>query len=655
MLHLQHQVCGISALSRSACITECAMSNLVTASVTQANLAPSVDAARVLPTVLSFDLAKRVRPVVNESATLLAETTRVVRTVLVVDVVESVRLIQEDEEGTIQRWRSFVDHVVHRLLPSYEGRMVKSLGDGMMLEFPHVHGAMAAAFAIQEASASAEVNVPENRRSRLRIGIHVSPLVVDEHDIYGHGVNLAARLTTLAGPDEIVVSADVRDQLTPTLDADIEDLGECYVKHVQQPVRAFRVGAPGEQPVIERGNLAEDLRATIAVIPFRPRALRATDDVLGQLLADEVISALSHSPEVNVISRLSTAAFQGREVKLDDVSTYLRADYVVSGSYHVDNDRVTLKADMAETRSMQVVWSQTLKGSVNGIVTGDDPLASRLVSEACAAMMIRELQRSQGKAAQSLQNHTLLLSSIALMHRISPLAFQRSQQLLQVLIDRTPRLATPYAWLAKWHVLRVTQGWSNDTQTDGKAALDNTKRALDRDATSSLAMTVQGQVNTYILKRLDVAEQLYAQALQSNPNDSLAWLLKGTLHAFRDEGKEAVRHTKRALKLSPLDPLKYYFDSLAATAALAAGNNQRALSLARDSLRLNRTHGSTLRVMIVALWQLGRQREASEVVSELLRLDPAFRVSTFLESSPSAEFEIGKRVAHALESAGVPV
>ncbi len=622
--------------------------------MTQANLAPSVDTTRVLPTVLGLDLVKRVRPVVNEIAPLLAETTRVVRTVLVVDVVESVRLIQADEEGTIQRWRSFVDHVVHQLLPSYEGRMVKSLGDGMMLEFPHVHSAIATAFAIQDASASAEANVPQDHRLRLRIGIHVSPLIADQYDVYGHGVNLAARLTTLAGPDEIVVSADVRDQLTPALDAEIEDLGECYVKHIEQPVRAFRVGAPGAQPVIERGTLAEDLRATIAVIPFRPRALQATDDVLGQLLADEVISALSHSSEVNVISRLSTTAFQGREIKLDDVSTYLRADYVVSGSYHVDNDRVTLKADMAETRSMQVVWSQTLKGSVNGIVTGEDPLASRLVSEACAAMMVRELQRSQGKAAQSLQNHTLLLSSIALMHRISPLAFQRSQQLLQVLIDRTPRLAAPYAWLAKWHVLRVTQGWSNDTQVDGKAALDNTKRALDRDATSSLAMTVQGQVNTYILKRLDVAEQLYAQALQSNPNDSLAWLLKGTLHAFRDEGKEAVRHTKRALKLSPLDPLKYYFDSLAATAALSAGQYQRALQLAERSLRLNRTHTSTLRAMITALWNLGRTAEAQAVASDLLRIDPDFKVQTFMERSPTAPYALGKTVASALEGAGIP-
>ena len=204
-------------------------------------------------------------------------------------------------------------------------------------------------------------------------------------------------------------------------------------------------------------------------------------------------------------------------------------------------------------------------------------------------------------------------------------------------------------------VLRVTQGWSADAQADGKAALDNTKRALDRDATLSLAMTVEGQVNTYILKRLDIAEQFYAQALQSNPNDSLAWLLKGTLHAFRDEGKEAVRHTRHALRLSPLDPLKYYFDSLASTAALSAGQYQRSLQLAERSFRMNRTHGSTLRAMITALWNLGREEEAKTCAIELLKLEPNFRISTFMERSPAAGYAIGNAAAVALEGAGVPL
>jgi adenylate cyclase len=622
--------------------------------VTQANLVSAVEAVRILPAAIGIDLVKRTRAVVNESVSLLAETTRVVRTVLVVDIVESVRIMQENEEGTVQRWRAFVDHVVHRVLPQHEGRMVKSLGDGMMLEFPRVHSAIATAFALQEASAIAEEGVPREHRLRLRIGIHVSPLIVDQYDVYGHGVNLAARLTTLAGPDEIVVSADVRDQLTPALDADIEDLGECYVKHVQQPVRAFRVGMPGEHPVIEPGAMVDDLRATIAVIPFAARSAQPEHEILGQILADDVISALSQSTEINVVSRLSTTMFREREVGLEQMGRYLNADYIVSGSYTVLGDRLSLRTELAETRTKQVVWAKTLKGNVKGVIVGNDELAGKLVAATSAALLMRELQRSLGKALPTLESHTLLLSSIALMHRISPLASQRAQQMLQALIDRTPRLAAPYAWLAKWHVLRVTQGWADDPQADGKLALDNTKRALDRDATLSLAMTVEGQVNTYILKRLDIAEDRYEAALRENPNDSLAWLLKGTLHAFRDEGKEAVRHTKRALKLSPLDPLKYYFDSLAATAALSAGQYPRALKLAQGSLRLNRTHGSTLRALVTAFWQLGREDEARATVSDLLRIDPAFKVSTFLERSPTAPYKLGKTVAFALKSAGVP-
>ena len=227
--------------------------------------------------------------------------------------------------------------------------------------------------------------------------------------------------------------------------------------------------------------------------------------------------------------------------------------------------------------------------------------------------------------------------------------------MLQALIERTPRLASPYAWLAKWHVLRVTQGWSDDAQADGKAALDNTKRALDRDATSSLAMTVEGQVNTYILKRLDVAEQTVCAGAAVNPNDSLAWLLKGTLHAFRDEGKEAVRHTRHALKLSPLDPLKYYFDSLAATAALSAGDDARALQLAARSLRLNRTHASTLRVLITTLCRLGRSKTRVDMWRSCCSTRPGFSVGRFIERSPGAPYRLGHAVASALADAGVPI
>jgi adenylate cyclase len=577
------------------------------------------------------------------------------RTVLVADVVEYTRLMQVDESGTVRRWQAFVDELVEHLLPRTGGRLLKSLGDGLMLDFTEVQQAPVCALAMQAAMAERNRAVPHDLQLWLRIGVHVGPVIAGRHDVYGHGLNLAARLMTLAGPGEIVVSADVRDHLTPELDADLEDLGECYVKHIRQPVRVFRVGPPGSAPLIDQTDLADDLRSTIAVIPFTSREPGPDHAILGQVIADEVISALSRSLEINVVSRLSTSSLQGRDLSLEAIRGCLNVDYVISGSFRVEGDRLNLRAELADVRSGQVAWAGSLRGGVKAAMAGDDALSSRLVSDACTALMVREMQRAQGQAPQTLENRTLMLASIALMHRISLQAFQRAHQMLSTLTDRAPRFAAPHAWLAKWHVLRVTQGWSTDPRADGMAALDCTKRALDRDADSSLAMTIDGQVHTHILKRLDVAEQQYARALQSNPSDALAWLLKGTLHAFRDEPREAVRHTRRALRLSPLDPLRYYFDAHAAGAAVAAEDYRRAEVLARHSLRLNRTHGSTLRILVAALWYLDRPEEARAAAKELMRLEPAFSVSGFLGRSPSAGFENGKRVARALGEAGVPL
>jgi len=203
-------------------------------------------------------------------------------------------------------------------------------------------------------------------------------------------------------------------------------------------------------------------------------------------------------------------------------------------------------------------------------------------------------------------------------------------------------------------VMRVWQGWSDDPQQDARRALDDTKRALDVDPRCSLALAIDGLVHTNLLKRLDVAADRYQQAIDANPNDSLAWLLKGTLHAFKGEGGLAVAGTTRALRLSPLDPVRYYYDSLAAAAALSADDYEGAIELARRSLRANRTHSSTLRALAVAQWQAGRAEEARATVAELMRLEPTLTVSNWIARSPTTGYETGRVWSTALRMAGVP-
>jgi len=580
----------------------------------------------------------------------------VVRTVLFVDMVESVRLMQENESDLVRRWRQFIAAAERDILPPHGGRLVKSHGDGMLLEFGGALRATKAAFALQRAVAGVNVDVRPSQQILLRMGMHCGQLIADHHDVYGTGVNLASRLTGLAGPGEIVVSADLRDQLAPALDADVEDLGACYLKHLHEPVRAYRVGPPGPQPVIEPGTTwMPQLRPTIAVIPFVERAAPPEHQVVGEVLADEIIATLSRSSELDVISRLSTTVFRGRDTSIDEVSRYLTSNYVLSGAYRRVGRRLRLNVELASSGSSTIVWSDSLEGNAHGLMSGKDGVVSHIVAGVGMAIMNRELQRAQSQPLPTLESYTLLMGAIALMHRLSRHDFDRSRQLLQTLTERAPRQAIPWAWMARWHVLRVQQGWSEDITVDAQLALDCVRRALNADPQCTLALVNSGFVHTNLLKKFDVAEELYARALQINPNEAMAWLLKGTLHAFKGEGDLAVEHTERSLKLSPLDPHRYFYDSLAATAALAAGRYERAIELARRSLRANRTHTSTFRALAISQWQLGLQDDARSTVNELLRLDPGLTITQYRERHPSGGYETGRIWSSALLGAGVPL
>jgi adenylate cyclase len=560
------------------------------------------------------------------------------------------------------RWQDMVDEVASNVLPLHGGRVLKSMQRGVLLGFPRVPHATKAAFEIQRACDKANSNAPSAHPLLLRMGMQVGELIGEEQEVYGGDVNLAARLTTLAGPGEIVVSAGVRDQLTPVLDADVEDLGDCYVKPLTHPVRAYRVGPPGPRPVIEPTGTAGELQPTLAVIPFRARGGEAEHQILGEVIVDHVISALSRTKDMHVISRLSTTAFRGREASLQEIGGLLHANYVVSGAYHVLGTRLSLIAELAEAKSGRVVWVDDVRGDVRSVIDGKSDAIDRLVAKIGAAVTARELERAQIQPLPTLESYTLLMGSIALMHRLSRHDFDRARALLETLIERAPRRAIPHAWLAKWHVLRVWQGWSSgarqqlpgEYKKEAQVALDCTKRALDSDPSCSLALAIDGFVHTNLLKQLDVAGDRYELALSVNPNDSLAYLLRGTLSAFKGDGAKAVRDTQRALRLSPLDPHRYFYDSLAATAALSAGRYDRAIELAQRSLRSNRMHTSTLRAMAIAQWLSGRHDDARQTVGELLKIEPTLTVHNYLSRHPAAEFDTGRAWANALGEAGVP-
>lgn len=393
---------------------------------------------------------------------------------------------------------------------------------------------------------------------------------------------------------------------------------------------------------------------TITILPFKVIFGDDQHRVLGDWLAEEVCRSLSRSNLLAVISHLSSRALAAKTIEIKSVRDTLKADYCVTGSLRVSGNVILIDADFIDTCSGRILWTRQFSGSLadflsqaaDGIATIVQSIGQSVADEALAYVRDRELV--------DIEDHRLLIAGVRLMHRPTLREFARSRELIDEALRRSPASAEIHAWLGKWHVLSVFNGWSTDPQRDTKNAVGCTARALDLDPENAFCLTIDGFAHNNLLRRLDIAETRYEKALSRNPNEALSWLLKGALHAFKDEGQSAVSAADTARRLSPIDPFQYYFESLSATAYLSTGNYGKALDLADRSLSRNNRHLSTLRAKITALHFLGRDTEAKTVGAELIRRQPDFTVAGYLRTHPAADHVLGRDVAQALNAAGIP-
>jgi adenylate cyclase len=598
--------------------------------------------------------------------------------VLLVDLVESVRLMQEHEASAVRRWADFIRVVVTTILPRHRGILVKSLGDGLLARFETVPAAADAAAEMHKTLAAQNLVLPEDQHFQLRAGINAAMAWSDGLDIYGTGVNLAARLATLAGPGETIASASAheqlaaalaslanpgetigsaaaRDELTHGVDASCEDLGLCVLKHFDQPVRAYRVGPASPLPSLtSRRDYGTAMQPTIAVIPFSARSDTPALFDVGNLIADSVIWRLSKAADLKVISRLSTAVFRGRANDIGEVSAHLGATYVLGGAYVVNAGQIMVTAELSEARNKQVVWTDQLNGEIGDLLRPESELADRVAKGVHFAILDAEVEHILTQPLPTLESYSLLLGSIKLMHRSSRDEFRQTRRILDELINRHGRIAAPRAWLGNWYILQVTRGWSEDRTREAAEALSTTHAALDRDPSDALALATEGFVYCHLLKDLDTARKRCNEAVNANPSHALGWLYLGTVNAFKGEGEAAVEATRRAMELSPLDPMRYYFESLGATAELSAQNYENAERLARSSLVLHRMHPSTWRALTISLVSQGRMDEAREALAKLRQLEPQLTAERYLARMPNAELETGREWARCLAMAGLP-
>lgn len=452
------------------------------------------------------------------------------------------------------------------------------------------------------------------------------------------------------------VKINIRDQESDRLNADSPVTGSAGLE-ISVPQQTLSESSNHLSDELSPGTGAltgSGLRPIVAVIPPILHTIGEADDPIGEIIADEIITGLSKCEDLQVISRLSTTQYRAKAISLEQIALNLGASYVVNGSYRSSGSVTRVTIELVEVRSKSVLWSERMAVDAEKLFMGSDELVSLAISEISRIIIGNELQRALTMEAHTLESYTLLIAAIRLMHRASRSDFERARGLWQALTIRVQNLAIPHAQLAKWHLLSFTRGWNTNGKQVAESALECTSKALDNDSHCSLALTVDGCIRTQILRDLDAGEEMYRNALDVNPNEPLAWLFLGTLNAFKGNGTDAMAETDQAMRLSPIDPLRYFYESLAATAALSANEFDRAAELANSSISLNKTHSSTYRALAIAQVNLGKDAEARKATEALLKLDPTLTVRSFLARSPCANYETGKSWAKALETAGVP-
>ncbi len=578
--------------------------------------------------------------------------TRATKVIAVADVVESVRLMELGEQEFVTRWHQFVNFVQEHV-PLYSGRLHKSLGDGLMLEFADAPGCIRAVLAMQAWFRDLNQGLAAEEHVHLRIGAHVADFLADKYDIYGTDVNVAARIASLAGPGEIVISAALRARLGASLSLHFEDLGNCHLKHVRQPVHAYRLGQAAETSLLPLQTAdMRGLRTSVAVLPFASR----TEPVAaagGETLADELVTALTRSDVLQVVSRMSTAPLDAGRDTLRTVSDEVGARYVLTGRARPHAGAMVMHAELAEAGSGDVVWAETFHPAADagGLLDGD--LLARMVTAVHDAVIQHEVQCVAGRPLPSLEGSSLLLASLGLMHRLSPLDMASARGMLEHLLERWRRHPVTHAWLGHLHVMRVQQALPGLTRQDEALARAHAAAAVQGDPTSALGLALDGHASMHCASNMEAAAERFAQALSLRPGHSLAHLFHAEWLALRGQGRAARHAAAQAMDGIALEPLRYLYDAISALAALAHRDSEEAASLALQAVQRNPRYLPAWRTLLVAQVESERLGEARCSQQQLMKRQPAFSVRAFLNAAPMGD-ELQERFARALARAGAP-
>jgi adenylate cyclase len=572
--------------------------------------------------------------------------------ILACDVVGYSRLTERDEIGTLKRLKSYRKDLFEPLISAHHGRIVKFTGDGVLCEFASVVNAVTSALALQKALVEREGDAPEEGRIRLRIGINLGDVVCDEDgDLYGDGVNIAARLEGVAEPGAIIVSGTVYDHLQGKLDCRFASLGGLRLKNIVRPVRAYRVeagagvAAPAAPPPLPD-------KPSIAVLPFTNMSGDPEQEYFADGLVEDIITALSRVKSFFVIARNSSFTYKGRTVDVRQVARELGVRYVMAGSIRKSGSRVRIVGQLVDAINGHHVWADRFEGDVNDIFDLQDKVTESVVGAVEPSIRLEEIKLARTKPTEYITAYDLYLRALPRFYGMTREGFADVRRLTNEALSIDPGFTLAKALGAYIRSISVSQCWHEPD--DVRVAVRMAREVLAEAWDDPTSLRFGAQVIAYSARDYDTALDVIARSLMLNPNSAQGYTGSGWVNAHSSRPHVAIEHFHRAMRLSPVDPEKGIALSGIGMSYLMLERFEEALDWGGRALREMPNYGSSHRVVVASLVRLGRLDEAQAAARRLMETFPTYTLGLQRQINPWRDQVFAERYVEALAIAGVP-
>ena len=573
--------------------------------------------------------------------------------ILATDVVGFSRMMEADEVGTIAALKARRRDVLGPLAAKHKGRVFKTTGDGVLVEFGSAVNAVQCAVELQQCMAVANNGQPEDRHLVLRIGVSLGDVMVEGSDLYGDGVNIAARLEALAEPGGILVSGSAYDQVRNKVAMAFDDLGPQSLKNIAEPVRAYRVAGTPRVALAASKTIAD--KPSIALLPFVNMSGDPAQEFFADGITENIITGLSRFRDLMVIASNSTFAYKGKAVKIQDVSRELGVRYILEGSVQKSSDRVRITAQLIDGATGRHLWAERYDRSVEDIFAVQDDVTEMIVGTLATAYGGRLRKAWEGRAEktgpQNFRAYDYHQRGMELFNRYTRADVERAHESFSKAIELDPNYGKPYAKIAWTHLVDVLLGWSDDPAGSMAKALEFANLAIARDDDEGWGHWALAGYHLYCGQH-DRAIAAYGKALELNPNDADVLNDYGQCLSYAGRAKEAVETVRKAMRLNPHHP-EYWvmqfgpilFDARQYGDAIATLESLRLVDTVSVQLYLAASHAA-----------LDHVEQAQNAVVRSIELDPraTLKKCTAVDMAPYKDPKDLEHYRENLRKAGLP-